>query len=145
MYLSTGGLIYVLLWLIIFWQLAEKKMHGVLYSSAASKCISWPASWCKINFTLQQRVSRVQQWVSRLLQRAGRVDKNINNWHKYQMLMKISKAIDKNFNLTQMSILTKITLLTKISILTKIINFDKKYNFDKNVKCHRPTCSHLVI
>ena len=27
------------------------------------------------------------------------VDENINNWHNYQMLMKISKAIDKNVNI----------------------------------------------
>ena len=37
-----------------------------------------------------------------------RVDENINNWHNYQMLIKISKAIDKNVNNRKGDNLTKI-------------------------------------
>ena len=37
-----------------------------------------------------------------------RVDENINNWRNYQMLMKISKAIDKNVNNRKGDNLTKI-------------------------------------
>ena len=41
------------------------------------------------------------------------VDKNINNWHKYQVLMKISKVIDKNVNSWKCDYLTRMSILTK--------------------------------
>ena len=76
------------------------------------------------------------------------VDKNINNWHKYQVLMKISKAIDKNVNswkydnLTQMSIFTKISILRKISIWQKY-QFWQKHQFWQKYQ-HSPHTPHPI-
>ena len=69
-----------------------------------------------------------------------KVDKNINNWHKYQRLIKISNLteiskvdknvkFDKNINLTKMSILTIISKLTKMSKFTKMPKFIKRPTF----------------
>ena len=93
------------------------------------------------------------------------VDENINYWHKYQMLMKISKAIDKNVNswkgdnltkmsilteisnLTELSILTEWSILTEMSILTKISILTKRSIWQKGQQytSTSPTSSHLMI
>ena len=82
-----------------------------------------------------------------------RVDENINNWHNYQMLMKISKAIDKNVNswkgdnLTKISILPEISNLTETSMLAELSILTKRSIWHKHHQytSTSPTSSHLII
>ena len=116
-------------------------------------CRAFRITWAKLHFT------GTTNWYSN-----QKVDENINNWHNYQMLIKISKAIDKNVNswkgdnltkmsilteisnLTELSILTEWSILTEMSILTRISILTKRSIWQKGQQytSTSPTSSHLM-